>query len=133
MRWGEKLEFMAEAGPGDFIFIPPYVPHQEINANDDEPLSCVLVRSGQEPVVVNLDHPRRSKHRGSALGGQPPPQAEPVGHSSRSGRAASASLETLASLSTYRATRSTSRFTLATGLEIGERGHRQRVRNQVHV
>jgi len=33
------------------------VPHQEINANDDEPLSCVLVRSGQEPVVVNLDIP----------------------------------------------------------------------------
>src|SRR5438552_18712091 len=57
MRWGERLEFMAEAGPGDFIFGPPYVPHQEINANDDEPLSCVLVRSGQEPVVVNLDIP----------------------------------------------------------------------------
>ncbi len=29
--------------------------HQEINASRDEPLSCVLVRSGQEPVVVNLD------------------------------------------------------------------------------
>jgi uncharacterized RmlC-like cupin family protein len=57
MRWGEKLEFVAEAGPGDFIYVPPYVPHQEINANDDEPLSCVLVRSGQEPVVVNLDIP----------------------------------------------------------------------------
>ena len=57
MRWGEKLEFVAEAGPGDFIYVPPYVPHQEINANDDEPLSCVLVRSGQDPVVVNLDIP----------------------------------------------------------------------------
>jgi uncharacterized RmlC-like cupin family protein len=31
------------------------VPHQEINASVSEPLSCVLVRSGQEPVVVNLD------------------------------------------------------------------------------
>ncbi len=57
MRWGDKLEYTAEAGPGDFIYVPPYVPHQEINANDDEPLSCVLVRSGQEPVVVNLDIP----------------------------------------------------------------------------
>jgi uncharacterized RmlC-like cupin family protein len=57
MRWGEKLEFTAEAGPGDFIYVPPYVPHQEINANDAEPLSCVLVRSGQDPVVVNLDIP----------------------------------------------------------------------------
>ena len=55
MKWGDRLEFVAEAGPGDFIFVPPYVPHQEINASDDKPLSCVLVRSGQEPVVVNLD------------------------------------------------------------------------------
>ena len=55
MRWGEKLEFMAEAGPGDFIYVPPYVPHQEINASPTEPLECVLCRSGQEPVVVNLD------------------------------------------------------------------------------
>jgi uncharacterized RmlC-like cupin family protein len=55
MRWGERLEFMAEAGPGDFIYVPPYVPHQEINASPDDELSCVVVRSGQEPVVVNLD------------------------------------------------------------------------------
>ncbi|HET6331921.1 MAG TPA: cupin domain-containing protein [Polyangiales bacterium] len=55
MRWGDQLEFVAEAGPGDFIYVPPYVPHQEINASVAEPLSCVLVRSGQEPVVVNLD------------------------------------------------------------------------------
>jgi uncharacterized RmlC-like cupin family protein len=55
MRWGDKLQFTAEAGPGDFIFIPPYVPHQEINASTNERLECVLVRSDQEPVVVNLD------------------------------------------------------------------------------
>ena len=55
MRWGEKLEYTAEAGPGDFIYVPPWVPHQEINASRDEPLECVLVRSGQDPVVVNLD------------------------------------------------------------------------------
>ena len=57
MRWGDKLEFVAEAGAGDFIFVPPFVPHQEINASEDEPLSCVLCRSGQEPVVVNLEIP----------------------------------------------------------------------------
>ena len=57
MRWGEQLEFIAEAGPGDFIFVPPFVPHQEINANPNEPLTCVVVRSDQEPVVVNLDIP----------------------------------------------------------------------------
>lgn len=55
MRWGEALEFTAEAGPGDFIFVPPFVPHQEINALEDETLECVLVRSGGEAVVVNLD------------------------------------------------------------------------------
>jgi uncharacterized RmlC-like cupin family protein len=55
MRWGEKLEYVAEAGAGDFIFVPPYVPHQEINASTDETLECVLVRSDNEAVVVNLD------------------------------------------------------------------------------
>ncbi len=33
MRWGERLEYVAEAEAGDFIFVPPYVPHQEINAS----------------------------------------------------------------------------------------------------
>ena len=55
MRWGDNLEFTADAGPGDFIFVPPYVPHQEINASQTETLECVLVRSDNEAVVVNLD------------------------------------------------------------------------------
>src|SRR5580693_5184292 len=54
MRWGDCLEYVAEAGPGDFIYVPPYVPHQEINASSDETLECVLVRSDNEAVVVNL-------------------------------------------------------------------------------
>src|SRR4051795_5536946 len=55
MRWGDHLEFSEEAGPGDFIFVPPWVPHQEMNARPDEPVEAVVVRSGQEPIVVNLD------------------------------------------------------------------------------
>lgn len=55
MRWGEALEYMAEAEAGDFIFIPPFVPHQEINASTDETLECVVIRSDNEAVVVNLD------------------------------------------------------------------------------
>src|SRR5260370_37641462 len=55
MRWGNRLEYVAEAGPGDFIFVPPYVPHQEINASTDERLECVLVRSDNEAVVVKLE------------------------------------------------------------------------------
>jgi uncharacterized RmlC-like cupin family protein len=35
--------------------VPPYVPHQEINASPEEVLECVLVRSDNEAVVVNLD------------------------------------------------------------------------------
>ena len=53
MRWGERLEYVAEAGPGDFIFVPPWVPHQEINARDE--LECVLMRSDGEAVAVELD------------------------------------------------------------------------------
>jgi uncharacterized RmlC-like cupin family protein len=54
-RWGDRLEHVEEAGPGDFIYVPPYVPHQEMNANPDEPVEAVVVRSGQDPIVVNLD------------------------------------------------------------------------------
>jgi uncharacterized RmlC-like cupin family protein len=54
-RWGENLEFVDEAGPGDFIYVPPFVPHQEMNAKSDEPVEAVVVRSGQEPIVVNLE------------------------------------------------------------------------------
>jgi uncharacterized RmlC-like cupin family protein len=56
-RWGAKLEFVDEAGPGDFIYVPPFVPHQEINARNDAPVEAVVVRNGQEPIVVNLDIP----------------------------------------------------------------------------
>jgi len=55
LRWGDRLEFAAEAAPGDFIYVPPYVPHQEINASADAQLHCVLARSGQRGLVVNLD------------------------------------------------------------------------------
>jgi uncharacterized RmlC-like cupin family protein len=55
LRWGERLEYMAEATPGDFIYVPPYVPHQEINASEELKLHCVLARSGQTGLVVNLD------------------------------------------------------------------------------
>ncbi len=55
MRWGERLEHCADAGPGDFIYVPPFAPHQEMNASPDEPLVCVLVRNDRDPVVVKLD------------------------------------------------------------------------------
>jgi len=42
-----------ETGPGDYIFVPPYVPHREENPHA-EPAVVVLARSTQEGIVVNL-------------------------------------------------------------------------------
>jgi uncharacterized RmlC-like cupin family protein len=55
MRWGDRLEFIAKAGPGDFLLVPAWMPHQELNASQTEDLHCALVRSGTEELVVNLD------------------------------------------------------------------------------
>jgi uncharacterized RmlC-like cupin family protein len=78
MRWGDHLEFTGEAGPGDFIYVPPYVPHQEINARSDEPCEAVVVRSGQDPIVVNLamDTPEPAGPGTSGMPFHPEPQVE---------------------------------------------------------
>jgi uncharacterized RmlC-like cupin family protein len=71
MRWGNQLELSEEARAGDFIYVPPYVPHQEINASPHEICEAVVVRDGQDPIVVNLDvhtpEPARAGHRGNAF------------------------------------------------------------------
>ena len=61
MRWGERLEYVAEAGPGDFIYVPPYVPHQEINA---ETVRAAVMR-------------RRAVRAGGGRGQPRPPHVEP--------------------------------------------------------
>jgi uncharacterized RmlC-like cupin family protein len=53
-RWGDELEHVVEAGPGSFVFIPSRIVHQEINASTEEPTTWVVVRSGKDPIVVNL-------------------------------------------------------------------------------
>jgi len=54
-RFGERLEESIEAGPGDFIYVPPRLVHQEINLSDSEPVDSIVVRDSQENVVVNVD------------------------------------------------------------------------------
>ena len=54
IRWGDNLEFSESVEPGDFIYVPPFVPHQEINPSDT-PSQWVIVRNSQEPIVVNLE------------------------------------------------------------------------------
>jgi uncharacterized RmlC-like cupin family protein len=54
VRWGSRLEHETDLEPGDFLLIPPYLPHQEINPSPDQATQWVVVRSGPEAVVVGL-------------------------------------------------------------------------------
>ncbi len=42
------------AGPGDYIFVPPFTPHREENNDPDHEAVVVIARSTQEAIVVNL-------------------------------------------------------------------------------
>lgn len=55
--WGKRLEHVSEAGPGDFIYVPPNVVHQEINPSDSEPMEMIVARDSAEGVVVNVNVP----------------------------------------------------------------------------
>jgi uncharacterized RmlC-like cupin family protein len=55
IRWGERLEFAAEVGPGDVVYFAPYVPHQERNLDPAGTLDFVVVRSDNEKIVYKLD------------------------------------------------------------------------------
>ena len=54
VRWGERGEFNATLQAGDFLHVPPWLPHQEINPSRDVPFQWIVVRSTSEPIVVNL-------------------------------------------------------------------------------
>ena len=54
-RYGDALEESIDAGPGDFIYVPPRLVHQEINLSDSQPVESIVVRDSQENVVVNVD------------------------------------------------------------------------------
>ncbi len=55
IRWGEYMQFSEDVEAGDFIYVPPFVPHQEINPSADTPSQWVIVRNAQDPIVVNLE------------------------------------------------------------------------------
>lgn len=56
-RYGERLEHSVEAGPGDFVFVPPQLVHEEMNLSADEPVLMVVARDQQEGLVVNVEVP----------------------------------------------------------------------------
>lgn len=56
LRWGQRLEHEEQAGPGDFIFVPARAVHQELNASEDDPVSQIVARGGDN-IVVNVEVP----------------------------------------------------------------------------
>ena len=55
IRWGDRLEFAAEVGAGDFVYFSPHVPHQELNLSAHETVEFLVVRSDNEKIAVSLD------------------------------------------------------------------------------
>ena len=53
VRWGRYGECSETVRPGDFVFIPAHLPHQELNPSS-ETVTWVVIRSGPQPLVVNL-------------------------------------------------------------------------------
>jgi uncharacterized RmlC-like cupin family protein len=49
------VETRIETAPGDYVFVPPYVPHREENPDADTEAVVVIARTTQEAIVVNLD------------------------------------------------------------------------------
>ncbi|MET0494858.1 MAG: cupin domain-containing protein [Actinoplanes sp.] len=48
------VEQRIETKPGDYIFVPPWVPHREENPDPDNEAVVVIARTTQEAIVVNL-------------------------------------------------------------------------------
>jgi uncharacterized RmlC-like cupin family protein len=51
---GQAGESDATLYAGDFLYVPPWLPHQEINPSSDLPFHWIVVRSTSEPIVLNL-------------------------------------------------------------------------------
>lgn len=48
-------EVRIKTQPGDYVFVPPFVPHREENPDPDTPAEVVIARNSQEAIVVNLE------------------------------------------------------------------------------
>jgi uncharacterized RmlC-like cupin family protein len=47
-------EVRISAHPGDFLLVPPNVPHREENPDPNEPVVVVIARTTQEPIKVSV-------------------------------------------------------------------------------
>ena len=51
-RSGPDLSEHFDAGPGDFIFVPPWALHQEINLSQTEPVVAIVCRTASDDELV---------------------------------------------------------------------------------
>jgi uncharacterized RmlC-like cupin family protein len=54
IQWGDHGEHSATARAGDFLHVPAWLVHREINPSKETPFRWIVVRSTSEPIVVNL-------------------------------------------------------------------------------
>ena len=57
LRFGDRLEQSVEAGPGDFVFIPSHLVHQEVNPSENEAVDSIVIRDCQDNTVIPVDLP----------------------------------------------------------------------------
>ena len=58
IRWGERLEYVADLEPGDFAYFAPFVPHQEFNTHTVDTVDLIAIRSDNERIAIPLmDNP----------------------------------------------------------------------------
>ncbi len=55
LRWGDRLDYSAVVGVGDFAYFDPHVPHQERNVSANEPARYLAIRSDNERIAIGLD------------------------------------------------------------------------------
>ena len=78
MRWGDRLELSEEARAGDFIYVPPYVPHQEINGSTNEICEAVVVKAGKRRWSLILTWKRRNLQARGIQGCRSIPAADTI-------------------------------------------------------
>lgn len=50
----EPVETRLRTSPGDYVYVPPWVPHREENPDPDDEAVVVIARTTQDAIVVNL-------------------------------------------------------------------------------
>ena len=63
IQWGDQGEHSVVARTGDFLHVPAWLVHREMNRSKDSPFRWVVIRSSSEPIVINLPENTWKKSR----------------------------------------------------------------------